>query len=53
MLGGRLYDAATLNEVTTGTRKRLPYWWETTGGRGADTGAEVTVGHGHGNSDLD
>lgn len=28
MLGGRLYDAATLNEVTTGTRKRLPYYWE-------------------------
>lgn len=28
MLGGRLYDAATLNEVHTGTRKRAPYWWE-------------------------
>ena len=28
MLGGRLYDAATLNEVVTGTRKRAPYWWE-------------------------
>lgn len=28
MLGGRLYDAATMNEVETGTAKRLPYWWE-------------------------
>jgi imidazolonepropionase-like amidohydrolase/Tol biopolymer transport system component len=28
MLNGRLYDAATLNEETTGDRKRPPYWWE-------------------------
>ena len=28
MLGGRLYDAATLNEQVTGTRQRQPYWWE-------------------------
>lgn len=28
MLGGRLYDAKTMNEVDTGTAKRLPYWWE-------------------------
>ena len=28
MIGGRLYDAATLNEEVTGTRKRLPYYWE-------------------------
>ena len=28
MLNGRLYDAATLNEEVTGTRKRPPYWWE-------------------------
>jgi imidazolonepropionase-like amidohydrolase len=28
MLGGRLYDARTLNEVVTGDRKRAPYWWE-------------------------
>jgi len=28
MLGGRLYDAATLNEVETGTARRGPYWWE-------------------------
>ncbi|MGN3975012.1 amidohydrolase family protein [Tsuneonella sp. SYSU-LHT278] len=28
MLGGRLYDAATLNEQVTGNRRREPYWWE-------------------------
>ncbi len=28
MLGGRLYDAATLNERATGSRTRQPYWWE-------------------------
>ena len=28
MLGGRLYDAKTMNEVETGDAKRLPYWWE-------------------------
>ena len=28
MLGGRMYDPVTMNEVVTGTRKRAPYWWE-------------------------
>ena len=28
MLGGRLYDARTMNEVTTGNARRMPYWWE-------------------------
>lgn len=28
MLGGRLYDPATMNETVTGQRKRQPYWWE-------------------------
>jgi imidazolonepropionase-like amidohydrolase len=28
MLNGRLYDAATLNEQVTGTRRRQPYFWE-------------------------
>ncbi len=31
MLNGRLYDAATLNEEVTGTRKRQPYHWEQEG----------------------
>jgi imidazolonepropionase-like amidohydrolase/Tol biopolymer transport system component len=28
MLGGRMYDPVTMNEVVTGNRKRAPYWWE-------------------------
>lgn len=28
MLGGRMYDPLTLNEVVTGDRKRAPWWWE-------------------------
>jgi imidazolonepropionase-like amidohydrolase len=28
MLNGRLYDARTLNEEVTGTRRRQPYYWE-------------------------
>ncbi len=28
MINGRLYDAETLNEVETGTRKREAYYWE-------------------------
>ncbi|HVF93897.1 MAG TPA: amidohydrolase family protein [Sphingomonas sp.] len=52
MLGGRLYDAATLNEVATGSRKRQAYWWEG-GSGGTDTGARVTIGHGYGHGDID
>jgi imidazolonepropionase-like amidohydrolase/Tol biopolymer transport system component len=32
MLGGRMYDPLTMNEVDTGTWKRQPYWWEVSGG---------------------
>ena len=28
VLGGRAYDAVTMNEVVTGNSKRAPYWWE-------------------------
>jgi len=44
MLGGRLYDPTTMDEVVTGTRKRGTYWWEGTGGGGY--GAAQTVGNG-------
>jgi imidazolonepropionase-like amidohydrolase len=52
MINGRLYDAATLNEDVTGTRKRPAYWWETDGaGAGAgDSGSSNADGHGHGDS---
>ena len=28
VLGGRAYDAATMNETVTGDARRTPYWWE-------------------------
>ena len=28
VLGGRAYDARTLNETATGDARRAPYWWE-------------------------
>ncbi|MEP2990266.1 MAG: amidohydrolase family protein [Parasphingorhabdus sp.] len=28
MIGGRLYDPTTMNEVETGSQNRLAYWWE-------------------------
>jgi imidazolonepropionase-like amidohydrolase len=34
MLGGRMYDPATMDEVVTGTRKRGAYWWEGAGAGG-------------------
>jgi hypothetical protein len=36
MLGGRLYDPVTMNEVVTGSRIREPYWWESGGAGGGD-----------------
>jgi imidazolonepropionase-like amidohydrolase/Tol biopolymer transport system component len=42
MLGGRLYDSATLNEVVTGKRVRQPYWWEGASGSYAGSAAAVT-----------
>ncbi len=52
MLGGRLYDAATLNEVSTGSYKRQPYWWEGASG-GRSTGAALTTGGGVGDLEQD
>jgi imidazolonepropionase-like amidohydrolase/Tol biopolymer transport system component len=53
MIGGRLYDAKTLNEVSTGTATRLPHWWEASGGNGAGGSAEATAeGRGHADGDA-
>ena len=52
MLGGRLYDAKTMNEVGTGDAKRLPYWWEGDGARGAG-GSEAATHEGIGHADGD
>jgi imidazolonepropionase-like amidohydrolase len=46
MLGGRMYDAATLNEVVTGKRVRQPYWWEQGGGGNAGAPAQADTDDG-------
>jgi imidazolonepropionase-like amidohydrolase len=38
MLNGRLYDAATMNEVGGKERKRVPFYWE----GGMDPGSTTT-----------
>ncbi|HYN45902.1 MAG TPA: amidohydrolase family protein, partial [Allosphingosinicella sp.] len=45
MLNGRLYDAATLNEVVTGNRQRRPYYWEGQSGGGGAAVPRETAGH--------
>ncbi|WP_379922357.1 amidohydrolase family protein [Erythrobacter sp. R86502] len=53
MLGGRLYDAVTMNEVSTGNATRQPYWWEANGGNGAGGGEHTTEsGRGHADGDA-
>ena len=47
MLGGRLYDAMTLNERTTGTARRPAYWWEGRAGAAAGPERSNTGDHGH------
>jgi imidazolonepropionase-like amidohydrolase/Tol biopolymer transport system component len=43
MLGGRMYDPVTLNEVETGKRVRPPYWWEGADGGGGFGGSTLTT----------
>ncbi|WP_205478476.1 amidohydrolase family protein [Sphingomonas arenae] len=45
MLGGRLYDARTLNEQVTGNRTRQAYWWEGTGNTQAGRAQAMTHSH--------
>lgn len=45
MLGGRLYDSATLNERSTGNRIRPPYWWEGKGASAAGNPRRATHSH--------
>lgn len=52
MLGGRLYDAKTMNEVGTGAAKRRPYFWEGEGAIGAG-GSRRTTSQGRGHADGD
>lgn len=52
MIGGRLYDAKTMNEVGTGDAKRRPYFWEGEGANGA-AGSARTTSEGRGHADGD
>lgn len=52
MIGGRLYDARTMNEVGTGDAKRRPYFWEGEGAKGAG-GSQRTTSEGRGHADGD
>lgn len=53
MIGGRLYDAKTMNEVGTGDAKRRPYFWEGEGANGAGGSARTTSeGRGHADGDA-
>jgi hypothetical protein len=52
MIGGRLYDAKTMNEVGTGDGKRRPYFWEGEGAKGA-AGSQRTTAEGRGHADGD
>lgn len=45
MLGGRMYDPMTMNEVDTGNRKRPAYWWE---GSGNATAGKAGASHSDG-----
>ncbi|MBS3927997.1 MAG: PD40 domain-containing protein [Sphingomonadales bacterium] len=49
MIGGRLYDAATLNEELTGSAKRPAYWWE---GKDGDSGWSGPSGGGTAHEDT-
>lgn len=44
MLGGRLYDPLTMNEVGTGSRTRRPLWWEGAGADGYGAPAQANNG---------
>ena len=50
MLGGRLYDALTMNEVDTGDSQRRTYWWEATGAGGSETAAHAAGVHADGDA---
>jgi imidazolonepropionase-like amidohydrolase/Tol biopolymer transport system component len=48
MLGGRLYDARTMNEVETGNSQRRAYWWEGGGAGGSEAATHAATGHSDG-----
>ncbi len=54
MIGGRMYDTATMQEVATGTGGRRAYWWESgQGGNAGGSEAATHAGGGHNHGDGD
>jgi len=54
MIGGRMYDTKTMQEVITGNGGRRPYWWENgMGGSAAGSQAATHEGAGHNHGDGD
>jgi len=56
MIGGKMYDAKTMQEVATGDGGRAAYWWESGMGGAAGGSEEATHaggGHNHGDGDAD
>ena len=54
MLGGRMYDSKTMNEVVTGNSQRRAYWWEAGQGGsagGSEAATHAAAGHSHGDGD--
>ncbi len=45
MVGGRLFDAHTMNEIGNQPKKRDPFWWERDGD-GTNFGSDFTTGSG-------
>jgi len=45
MINGRLYDAATLNEIGSHPKERLPFWWERDGNYGEFDWHAISNGH--------
>jgi hypothetical protein len=46
MLGGRLYEAASMDEVAPGSARRPPHWWVADGSTGAGSGIAHAGSHG-------
>ena len=54
MIGGRMYDAKTMQEVATGDGGRRAYWWESgMGGAagGSEAATHAATDHNHGDGD--
>lgn len=47
MVNGRLYETATMNEIASRSKERLPFWWELEGYSGQFDWHAQSAAHGH------